>query len=242
MKYNSQKSNKKGVRKSFKGKSRTETNKKRNGHKKNQNDEKGETGGKESGYVKMNGLNYHKEGRKRKGFKTDKGYSSRGSSGKGEMKKYEAENEQLKEAAAKEADKLKMETNHGMHSNNFRDSNQKLREYDSNVMRGSNVVRSPYMVRSGNLVRVPTNGVRRMSNKFGLRRNNLRTNENGKRREQKLHKRGVKTTGYHNVFHKDEYKKEHTFYDDLDHHGDFKLHGNQVETIESKKNRLQSTV
>ncbi|XP_055591443.1 histidine-rich glycoprotein-like [Uranotaenia lowii] len=47
----------------------------------------------------------------------------------------------------------------------------------------------------------------------------------GKHGEKKYHKKGSKTTGYHNVFHKDEFKKEHIFYDTADHSGHFKKYG-----------------
>lgn len=53
--------------------------------------------------------------------------------------------------------------------------------------------------------------------------------------EKKAHKKGAKTTGYHNVFHKDEYKKVHTFYDDADHKGKFKKYGAEHKEHESKK-------
>lgn len=43
--------------------------------------------------------------------------------------------------------------------------------------------------------------------------------------EKKSHKKGANTLGYHNVFHKEEYKKVHIFYDDADHRGSFKKHG-----------------
>lgn len=47
----------------------------------------------------------------------------------------------------------------------------------------------------------------------------------GQYAEKKQHKKGSKTAGYHNVFHKDEYKKDHIFYDDADHSGDFEKYG-----------------
>ncbi|XP_050093984.1 histidine-rich glycoprotein-like [Anopheles aquasalis] len=47
----------------------------------------------------------------------------------------------------------------------------------------------------------------------------------GKHHEKKHHKKGSKTTGYHNVYHKDEYKKEHIFYDTADHQGQFRKYG-----------------
>lgn len=49
----------------------------------------------------------------------------------------------------------------------------------------------------------------------------------GKHGEKKHHKKGSKTTGFHNVYHKDEYKKDHTFYDENDHQGHFSKHGEQ---------------
>ncbi|XP_058066191.1 histidine-rich glycoprotein-like [Anopheles bellator] len=51
----------------------------------------------------------------------------------------------------------------------------------------------------------------------------------GKHHEKKHHKKGSKTTGYHNVYHKDEYKKEHIFYDTSDHTGHFKKYGSAHE-------------
>ncbi|XP_049542681.1 histidine-rich glycoprotein-like [Anopheles darlingi] len=47
----------------------------------------------------------------------------------------------------------------------------------------------------------------------------------GKHHEKKHHKKGSKTTGYHNVYHKDEYKKEHIFYDNADNTGRFRKYG-----------------
>lgn len=55
----------------------------------------------------------------------------------------------------------------------------------------------------------------------------------GKFDEKKSHKKGSKTTGYHNVFHKDEYKKVHTFYDDADHKGNYKNYGSDHSQHES---------
>lgn len=56
----------------------------------------------------------------------------------------------------------------------------------------------------------------------------------GEFKEKKAHKKGSKTTGYHNVFHKDEYKKVHTFYDDSDHKGKFKKYGSDHKEHESE--------
>ncbi|GBP83055.1 hypothetical protein EVAR_31855_1 [Eumeta japonica] len=42
---------------------------------------------------------------------------------------------------------------------------------------------------------------------------------------KKYHKKGEDITGYHKVFHKDEFKKDHDFYDVADNSGHFKKHG-----------------
>lgn len=42
---------------------------------------------------------------------------------------------------------------------------------------------------------------------------------------KKDHKKDSKTTGYHNVYHKDEYKKDHSFYDKGDKSGHFRRYG-----------------
>ncbi|XP_047537569.1 histidine-rich protein PFHRP-II-like [Vanessa atalanta] len=39
--------------------------------------------------------------------------------------------------------------------------------------------------------------------------------------------KGEEVTGYHKVFHKDEFKKDHDFYDVADNSGNFKKHGSQ---------------
>ncbi|XP_044729333.1 homeotic protein proboscipedia-like [Chrysoperla carnea] len=45
--------------------------------------------------------------------------------------------------------------------------------------------------------------------------------------ESKGHKKGSKTTGFHNVYHKDEYKKDHTFYDEADVRGHHEKYGDE---------------
>lgn len=64
--------------------------------------------------------------------------------------------------------------------------------------------------------------------------------KSGKFDEKKTHKKGSKTTGYHNVFHKDEYKKVHTFYDDADHRGKFKKYGSDHSQHESRAGAAKS--
>ncbi|KAG5669839.1 hypothetical protein PVAND_000130 [Polypedilum vanderplanki] len=65
----------------------------------------------------------------------------------------------------------------------------------------------------------------------------------GKYDEQHQRKKGKKSKGYHNIFMKDEYKKDHTFYD-MDHHqGHFdkkgsdnvKYHKNDEESEKGEK-------
>ncbi|VVC29494.1 Protein of unknown function DUF4779 [Cinara cedri] len=43
--------------------------------------------------------------------------------------------------------------------------------------------------------------------------------------EEASHKKGQKTTGFHNVYHKDEYNKDTKFYDDAHKHGKFNKYG-----------------
>lgn len=47
--------------------------------------------------------------------------------------------------------------------------------------------------------------------------------------------KGEEVTGYHKVFHKDEFKKDHDFYDVADNSGHFKKHGYQKEKHGSSK-------
>lgn len=61
--------------------------------------------------------------------------------------------------------------------------------------------------------------------KHGSHGESKKGSKEGKLKENKSHKKGSKTSGYHNVFHKDEYKKDHTFYDTADHKGDFHKFG-----------------
>lgn len=48
----------------------------------------------------------------------------------------------------------------------------------------------------------------------------------GKFKEAKGHKKGAKTSGYHKVYHKDEFKKDHEFYDQADRKGHFNKYSN----------------
>lgn len=48
----------------------------------------------------------------------------------------------------------------------------------------------------------------------------------GKFKAAKGHKKGAKTNGYHKVYNKDEYKKDHEFYDHADKKGFFNKYGN----------------
>lgn len=63
------------------------------------------------------------------------------------------------------------------------------------------------------------------SDKHGEHHESKKGSKGGKAAEKKHHKKGSKTSGYHNVFHKDEFKKDHTFYDTGDHKGNFHKYG-----------------
>lgn len=49
--------------------------------------------------------------------------------------------------------------------------------------------------------------------------------EGGEHFQSEGHKKGSKTTGFHKVYHKDEYKKDHTFYDEADSKGFYEKYG-----------------
>lgn len=66
---------------------------------------------------------------------------------------------------------------------------------------------------------------RSKSKKGEKKKHSEQIKEGGKLNEQKNLRKGSKTLGYHNVLHKDEYKKKRTFYDDYDDRGFFKLFG-----------------
>lgn len=58
-------------------------------------------------------------------------------------------------------------------------------------------------------------------------------------KEGKGHKKGVKTTGYHKVYRKDEFKKDHDFYDKADHKGHFDKYGSFDAKHEDKEGAYQ---
>lgn len=53
-----------------------------------------------------------------------------------------------------------------------------------------------------------------------------KSEKGGKFKEANGHKKGEKTSGYHKVYRKDEYKKDHDFYDHADKKGHFDKYGN----------------
>lgn len=179
--YSEHESHEKKVKKKFEDKDDTEEEGGRRGHKSNKKDDKGGHNSHESGFHKVSGVKFNNENRKRKGFKTDKGYKNLDTFGKGKKKDYDEE----------------------QHAD-FHDKNhdKKATEHDA-------------------------------SDKYGKHHDGYRGDKGGKFNEQKLHKKGAKTTGYHNTFHKDEYKKVHTFYDDADHRGHFKKFGSKHEQNDS---------
>lgn len=75
--------------------------------------------------------------------------------------------------------------------------------------------------------------------------------KDGKHGHKKFHKKGSKTTGYHKKANKDEYHKEHKFYDDKHEEGKHKVnieiasfqHSKQLKTVfNSTRNSEMSTV
>lgn len=59
--------------------------------------------------------------------------------------------------------------------------------------------------------------------------------QGGKNGHKKYHKKGSKTTGFHHKGHKDDFHKEHKFYDSEEKKGDHKKYGSEHEYHESKK-------
>lgn len=57
----------------------------------------------------------------------------------------------------------------------------------------------------------------------------------GKHGHKKFHKKGSKTTGFHHKANKDDYHKEHKFYDSEEKKGDHKKYGSDHEFHEAKK-------
>lgn len=52
---------------------------------------------------------------------------------------------------------------------------------------------------------------------------------------QESHKKGHKTTGFHNIYHKDEFKKQHSFYDESDNSGFHDKYGKGDESFAAEK-------
>lgn len=57
----------------------------------------------------------------------------------------------------------------------------------------------------------------------------------GKKGHKKFHKKGSKATGYHKKANKDDYHKEHKFYDSEEKKGDHKKYGSEHEYHEAEK-------
>lgn len=74
-------------------------------------------------------------------------------------------------------------------------------------------------------------GNRDEANQYSSEHQAGKAHRGGSFAQEKSHDKGSKTTGYHKVFHKDEYKKDHTFYDKADQRGFFNKYGD----FEAKK-------
>lgn len=70
---------------------------------------------------------------------------------------------------------------------------------------------------------------------YGEKDHSYRDDKGGKYNEQKLHKTGAKTVGYHNIFHKDEFKKVRTYYDGGDEQGKHFNFGDEHKQYDVKK-------
>lgn len=226
-KYAKKKNTKKGDHKKHKVKVDTVKNKKRRGHKVKRKSDKGAKAVKVTGFKKVNGFKYNMDKHKRKGFKTDKNINVFDKFDKGKKKKYDEKHldDHMKENEEKEIDKYdkskKFNVNHGKkHADEHK-------EYESEHKSKSSGEESSKENDSYDESKTV--------DRHKLDDDGTHAQEGGTFKEQKLHKRGVKTVGYHNTFHKDEYKKVHTFYDDADHRGGFKKFGSEYETNGSKK-------
>lgn len=70
------------------------------------------------------------------------------------------------------------------------------------------------------------NGYFDSSNGYASQHSEGKASKGGNFEESGYHKKGQKTTGYHKVYHKDEYKKDHTFYDESDKKGHYSKYDN----------------
>ncbi|XP_050503789.1 uncharacterized protein LOC114340365 [Diabrotica virgifera virgifera] len=61
---------------------------------------------------------------------------------------------------------------------------------------------------------------------YSTKHHSAKGNKGGSFSEESSHDKGSKTTGYHKVYHKDEYKKDKSFYDKQDKKGHFNRYGN----------------
>lgn len=69
------------------------------------------------------------------------------------------------------------------------------------------------------------NGNHNAANHYANQHQSGNAHRGGSFSNEKGHDKGSKTTGYHKVLHKDEFKKDHSFYDKADKKGFFNRYG-----------------
>lgn len=74
-----------------------------------------------------------------------------------------------------------------------------------------------------------------LAERWGSNEESAKSDKGGQFKEAKGHKKGSKTSGYHKVYSKDEFKKDHEFYDKADKKGHFDKYGSHDAGHESKE-------
>ncbi|XP_060878895.1 filaggrin-2-like [Metopolophium dirhodum] len=94
---------------------------------------------------------------------------------------------------------------------------------------GKDDLKSHYKKASGH-----SNGHKNEADHYGKHKSGTHGVKGHKFGETEHHKKGHKTTGFHNVYHKDEYNKEQKFYDDAHKHGKFDKYGGKHKDFSQK--------
>lgn len=94
---------------------------------------------------------------------------------------------------------------------------------------GKDDLKSHYKKASGH-----SNGHKSEADHYGKHKSGTHGVKGHKFGETEHHKKGHKTTGFHNVYHKDEYNKEQKFYDDAHKHGKFDKYGGKHKDFSQK--------
>lgn len=173
-------------------------------HDSDDNEEKGGHHRHKSGFEKSNGSKFNRENRRRKGFKTNEGFDEHDTFGKGNKKAYD--------------EKHHSENHEKKYGGHDASNTGSAHRHQRHAQKKNDVVNAELNAELNAEVNGERNAVV----------------DGGKFNEKKSHKKGANTLGYHNVFHKDEYKKVHIFYDDADHRGSFKKNGALNNAVSSR--------